>query len=62
MRRAGRVVMREHLETQVYGFEDDISSNAMEAHISRLRKRLAAADAGVIVHGVRGVGYMVRAA
>jgi DNA-binding response OmpR family regulator len=62
MRRAGRVVMREHLEAQVYGYEDDINSNALEAHISRLRRRLADAGAGVTVHGVRGVGYMVRAA
>jgi DNA-binding response OmpR family regulator len=62
IRRAGRVVMREHLEAQVYGFDDDISSNALEAHISRLRKRLADAGADVVVHGVRGVGYMIRAA
>ncbi|MBA3676850.1 MAG: response regulator transcription factor [Sphingosinicella sp.] len=62
MRRAGRVVMRENLEANVYGFDDDISSNALEAHISRLRKRLADAQAGVILHGVRGVGYMLRAA
>ena len=60
-RRAGRVVMREHLESQVYGFDDDISSNALEAHISRLRKRLADAGAQVVLHGVRGVGYMLRA-
>lgn len=62
MRRSGRVVMREHLESQVYGYDDEISSNALEAHISRLRRRLADAHAGVIVHGVRGVGYLVRAA
>ena len=62
MRRASRVVMREHLEAQVYGYDDEISSNALEAHISRLRKRLAEAGAGVILHGVRGVGYMLRAA
>jgi len=61
-RRAGRVVMREHLEAQVYGFDDDISSNALEAHVSRLRKRLADAGARVVLHGVRGVGYMLRAA
>ncbi len=61
-RRAGRVVMREHLEAQVYGFDDEISSNALEAHISRLRKRLAEAGARVVLHGVRGVGYMLRAA
>jgi len=62
MRRSGRVVMREHLDAQVYGYDDEISSNALEAHVSRLRRRLAEARAGVIVHGVRGVGYMVRAA
>ena len=62
IRRAGRVVMREHLQDQVYGFDEEISSNALEAHISRLRKRLADAGAGVVLHGVRGVGYMLRAA
>ncbi|HZF42320.1 MAG TPA: response regulator transcription factor [Sphingomonadaceae bacterium] len=62
VRRAGRVVLRESLEAQVYGFDDDISSNALEAHISRLRRRLADSGAGVILHGVRGVGYMLRAA
>lgn len=62
VRRAGRVVMREHLEAQVYGYDDEISSNAMEAHISRLRKRLSEAGAEVVVHGVRGVGYMIRGA
>lgn len=62
MRRAGRVVMREHLEAQVYGFDDEISSNALEAHVSRLRRRLGEAGAGVVLHGVRGIGYMVSAA
>ncbi len=62
MRRAGRVVMREHLEAQVYGFDDEIQSNALEAHVSRLRKRLAEAGAAVTLHGVRGVGYMLKAA
>lgn len=61
VRRAGRVVMREHLQDQVYGFDDDISSNALEAHISRLRRRLADAGAEVVLHGVRGVGYLLRA-
>ncbi len=61
-RRAGRVVMREHLEAQVYGYDHEIASNALDAHVSRLRKRLADAGACVVVHGVRGVGYMLRAA
>jgi DNA-binding response OmpR family regulator len=53
--------MRESLEAQVYGFDDEIRSNALEANISRLRKLLSEAGAGVILHGVRGVGYMLRA-
>ncbi len=61
VRRAGRVVMREHLEEQVYGHDDDISSNALEAHVSRLRRRLIEAGAGVDLHGVRGLGYVLRA-
>lgn len=61
VRRAGRVVMREHLEVEVYGFDDEIQSNALEAHVSRLRKRLADCRAGVLLHGVRGVGYMLKA-
>lgn len=60
VRRSGRVVMREHLQEKVYGFDDDVSSNALEAHISRLRKRLAEAGAEVVLHGVRGIGYMLR--
>ncbi len=62
MRRAGRVVRREHLEEQVYGYDDEISSNALEAHISRLRKRLVDSGAAVVVHGIRGIGYIMRAA
>jgi DNA-binding response OmpR family regulator len=54
--------MREHLEAEVYGYDDDIQSNALEAHVSRLRRRLQEADAGVILHAVRGVGYMLGAA
>lgn len=62
IRRAGRVVMREHIESQVYGFDDDIRSNALEAHVSRLRRRLSDVNAGVVIDGIRGVGYMLRAA
>ena len=62
MRRAGRVVMRERLEAEVYGYDDEIQSNALEAHVSRLRRRLSEAGAGVAIHGVRGVGYMLGAA
>jgi DNA-binding response OmpR family regulator len=60
-RRAGRVVLREHLEADVYGYDDDVQANALEAQVSRLRKRLADAGAEVALHAVRGVGYILRA-
>lgn len=59
--RAGRVVQRERLFDQVYGFDEDVNSNTLDAHISRLRNRLASLDAGVVIHPVRGVGYMLAA-
>jgi DNA-binding response OmpR family regulator len=62
VRRAGRVVLREHLESEVYGFDDEVQPSALEAVASRLRRRLADEGAAVDLHGVRGVGYMLRAA
>ena len=61
MRRAGRVVSRESLENGMYDDSREIESNALEAAISRLRKRLAAAGAAVEVLGLRGAGYLIRA-
>lgn len=61
MRRAGQVVARATLEDSVYGFDDDIESNAIEVTVSRLRKRLAAGGANAAIHTVRGVGYMLAA-
>lgn len=57
MTRSGRVVTRESLIGQVYGFDDEIQSNALDAMVSRLRRRLE--SAGVAVHTIRGVGYML---
>lgn len=61
LRRAGRVVVRDALEDAVYAFDEEVESNALEAHVSRLRRRLAEAGARVGVHVVRGVGYLIRA-
>ncbi|KMO35762.1 response regulator transcription factor [Methylobacterium aquaticum] len=61
IRRAGQVAMREALEAAAYGFDDEIQSNALDAHISRLRKRLRAADCSVAIKPLRGLGYMLEA-
>ncbi len=61
MRRVGRVVSRESLENGMYDEGREIESNALEAAISRLRKRLIAAGATVEVLGLRGAGYLIKA-
>ena len=60
IRQAGRVVLRENLENNVYGFDDEIQPNAFDATVSRLRRRLADQEANVTLHVIRGVGYMLR--
>lgn len=57
--RARRVVQREVLLNEMFGYADDIQSNTLDAHVSRLRGRLKAANAGVVIHPVRGVGYLL---
>ncbi len=59
MRRFGRVVPKDVLEEGLYGFGEEVSSNSVEVHISRLRKRLSGAEASVSVHTLRGVGYLL---
>jgi two-component system, OmpR family, response regulator len=57
--RARRVVQREVLLNEMFGYADDIQSNTLDAHVSRLRGRLKSANAGVVIHPVRGVGYLL---
>ena len=62
MKRIGRTVTREALANAVYGFDAEIQSNALDSHVSRLRKKLADLDAGVAIHTIRGIGYLLKAA
>lgn len=62
IKRRGRTVLRESLEQAVFGFDDEVQSNTLDSHISRLRRRLRQSDARVEIHAVRGVGYLLREA
>jgi two-component system OmpR family response regulator len=59
LRRSGRTVARAALDEAVYGFDDEIQSNALDTHISRLRRKLSDADARVEIHAIRGIGYLI---
>ena len=52
---------REEIQRGLYGFDDDVTPNAVDAAISRLRKRLRAAGASVEIAVLRGVGCMLEA-
>ncbi|UKI07049.1 MULTISPECIES: response regulator transcription factor [Variovorax] len=60
VRRAGRTVLRSSLERAVFGLDAEIQSNALDTHVSRLRKKLADTGAGVEIASIRGVGYLLR--
>lgn len=51
----GRVISREHLTTTLYGWGDEVDSNALEVHIHNLRKKFGSD----LIRTIRGVGYMI---
>ncbi|MDA9272263.1 response regulator transcription factor [bacterium] len=52
---SGNVLSREQLMQSIYGWDEDVDSNALEVHIHNLRKKLNAN----FIRTIRGVGYMV---
>jgi DNA-binding response OmpR family regulator len=61
LRRTGQVVPRTSLEDHLYAMDAEVTPNALEVAVSRLRKRLAAAGADVTLRTVHGVGYALLA-
>jgi two-component system OmpR family response regulator len=53
--RPGVVFSRTQLEEKLFGWKDDVSSNAVEVYIHGVRKKLGAE----LVQTVRGLGYLV---
>jgi DNA-binding response OmpR family regulator len=53
--RPGVVFSRAQLEDKLYGWKDDVSSNAVEVYVHGLRKKLGAD----LIQTVRGLGYVV---
>ncbi len=53
--RPGAVLSRQQLEQHLYGWNEEVESNAIEVHIHNLRKKLGKD----VIRNVRGVGYMV---
>lgn len=57
LRNKNRFMSRRQIEESLYGWGDEIESNAIEVHIHHLRRKLGAG----LIQTVRGVGYQVTA-
>jgi two-component system OmpR family response regulator/two-component system response regulator QseB len=55
MLNAGRVLSREQLEERLYGWGEEVESNAVEVHVHHLRRKLGTD----VVKTIRGVGYLI---
>jgi len=55
--RVGRVVTKQQITDHLYGWDDTLSSNAVEVLMHRLRKKLEAS--GLNIRTIRGMGYLV---
>jgi DNA-binding response OmpR family regulator len=56
MERPSQVLSRAQLEERLYGWQEDIGSNAVEVHIHHLRAKLGSG----FIRTVRGVGYTLQ--
>jgi len=57
IRTPGQVITKDRLEDRLYALEDAGSANALEAAVSRLRRKLAAAHAPLQIETKWGIGY-----
>ena len=53
VQRPGQLMSKAQLEERLYAFDDEVESNTIEVHISRLRKKLG----HEVIETVRGIGY-----
>jgi two-component system response regulator TctD len=55
--RAGKLVSKERLTDEVFGFDEPVAPNAIEVYVARLRKKLE--PDGPVIRTLRGLGYML---
>ena len=60
MRNAGRVITRERLIEDVWGYERDIESNTLDVFIRQLRLKVEPEGSRKLIHTIRGIGYTLR--
>jgi DNA-binding response OmpR family regulator len=59
LRHSGRVVTKGAIDTALYALHAEVTPNAIDTAVSRLRRRLMGAGADVVIHTAHGIGYML---
>lgn len=54
-----QVLSKEQIYDRVWGIENEIESNNLEAYLSFIRKKLRAIESKVVIKSVRGMGYKI---
>ena len=54
-----QVLSKEQIYYRVWGIENEIESNNLEAYLSFIRKKLRAIESKVVIKSVRGMGYKI---
>lgn len=60
MQRPRRVLSRELILDEVWGYDFPTSANSLEVYVGYLRRKTEAAGEPRLIHTVRGVGYVLR--
>jgi two-component system response regulator MprA len=60
LRHPERVLPRDYLMDQVWGYQPVSGTNVLETYIKQVRQRLEAAGEPRLIHTIRGVGYILR--
>ena len=53
----GQVLAKELLLDRVWGLENEVTPNNLEAYVRLLRKKIDFPGEPVLIHNVRGIGY-----
>ncbi|MDK2766935.1 MAG: response regulator transcription factor [Sphingomonas sp.] len=55
--KVGKVVPKERLNSEVFGYDEAVAPNALEVYVARLRKKLE--PDGPTIRAIRGLGYVL---
>lgn len=56
----GRILTREQIYDHIWGYDDDVSNNALDALVKLVRRKVDVKDHPSIIQTIRGIGYKLR--